>query len=762
MPALEDGDTAAPMYYNIIGADPNNPSYAYAWGNTKNAGTYAVKIEVNAANYVNSQVPDSLDDYWRFTVETAEYEYSGPEAQEVIVNCGLDAIVVPEGGTGVALADGSRETVTGTLAWYTDSACTIPAPENNSFNGQIGSTVTLYWRFAATDTNYKAEAKTGSTVFTIKDAPTQDLTLANGGQSVSKVYGDAAFTIAATTNADGGKITYSSNNEDVATVDVNGTVTIHGAGNATITATAKEVIGKYKETSVSYTLEVAPKSVSVFGIFAANKDYDGTENTTPYLNHAGIHGKVNENDDVRVIDAAIEYENANVGTPKTAHIRSVTLGGTDAANYVVDYQNSQSTTTGAIYQKQIKLNHIDRVNKVFDGSDSYPVQGEIFDGLQNGETLVRGRDYTISAHFPDANADETNQRVTALVVLLANATTKNYVLSISDGEYWFNDYAMITKADYGDKTAPGSAMYGHSGTVDLSSLIAEGGTAALGTVTDSNNVLNGMPTINDATLHFAFANSTDNRNKTAVVAVNVTGATNYMDYTITVTLTVDNRLIPVPDGDLTFTPAEITYGDALNKITITGKMKDPTTNAEVEGTFLWQQPDTILTAGTHSDAAWKFTPKNTETYAETTGTVTVKVNQATLSGTPGYAKITTSGKTLADAKLTLDGSNITVPGTVKWVADDGVTPLGDTTVVEANKRYKWLFTPTDTANYTTLTGEIELYHRSSGYYYYPTDTGTDTKPSAGTGDAGLLPYAVTALMSYTGTAALLRRRKRED
>lgn len=28
-------------------------------------------------------------------------------------------------------------------------------------------------------------------------------------------------------------------------------------------------------------------------------------------------------------------------------------------------------------------------------------------------------------------------------------------------------------------------------------------------------------------------------------------------------------------------------------------------------------------------------------------------------------------------------------------------------------------------------------------------------------DAGLLPYAVTALISYIGTAALLRRRKRE-
>ena len=44
----------------------------------------------------------------------------------------------------------------------------------------------------------------------------------------------------------------------------------------------------------------------------------------------------------------------------------------------------------------------------------------------------------------------------------------------------------------------------------------------------------------------------------------------------------------------------------------------------------------------------------------------------------------------------------------------------DTTAVAANTTYKWLFTPAD-ANYTTLTGSIELYHKSSsgggGWYY---------------------------------------------
>ena len=149
-------------------------------------------------------------------------------------------------------------------------------------------------------------------------------------------------------------------------------------------------------------------------------------------------------------------------------------------------------------------------------------------------------------------------------------------------------------------------------------------------------------------------------------------------------------------------------------------------------------------------------------YNDFTVTVKVTIEKAKPTGTPGYTKITSGGQTLADAKLTLTGSDITVPGTVQWVADDGVTPLGDTTKVEANKSYKWLFTPTDTDNYDTLTGKIELYHRSGGYYYPPADTGTGKAQSASTGDAGLLPYAVTALISYTGTAALLRRRKRED
>ena len=104
----------------------------------------------------------------------------------------------------------------------------------------------------------------------------------------------------------------------------------------------------------------------------------------------------------------------------------------------------------------------------------------------------------------------------------------------------------------------------------------------------------------------------------------------------------------------------------------------------------------------------------------TSAEVEITITRATPTGAPKYTAITTIGKTLADAGLTTAGSNLSVPGTVKWVDDMGAD-LPATTTVEANKLYKWVFTPADSANYTTLTGTIELYHKSSssgsGWYY---------------------------------------------
>lgn len=216
------------------------------------------------------------------------------------------------------------------------------------------------------------------------------------------------------------------------------------------------------------------------------------------------------------------------------------------------------------------------------------------------------------------------------------AEGKNYdaAADLTDDSWTFT----IHRAAYGDRTKNGSAMYDNNGTVDLSSLIAEGGTAVLGSVTDDAGVLAGTCSVSEGILRFGFADDAPKVGKTAKVKVNVTGADNYEDYTITVTLMVEAKLTPSPEGALTLSPAEITYGEKLGAIAISGTMQAD--GRTVAGTFTWQEPDTVLDAGTHAGAAWKFTPDDTKTYEAVTGTVAVQVNRAAQSAAVSMADYT--------------------------------------------------------------------------------------------------------------------------
>ena len=185
---------------------------------------------------------------------------------------------------------------------------------------------------------------------------------------------------------------------------------------------------------------------------------------------------------------------------------------------------------------------------------------------------------------------------------------------------------------------------------------------------------------------------------------------NYQDITLTINVIAKNRITPT--GTPTLSKNAITYGDALNTIALSGKLHDDVNNVDVDGTFEWVDGTFKPAANDSYQAGWKFTPTNQEKYAEVTGTVTIKVEKATPTGEPKYTAITTSGKTLKDAALTTDGSTLKPnKGKLDWVDDKGNVLPGDTTV-EANTTYKWCFTPDDD-NYTTLTGEVELYHKSS-------------------------------------------------
>ena len=116
--------------------------------------------------------------------------------------------------------------------------------------------------------------------------------------------------------------------------------------------------------------------------------------------------------------------------------------------------------------------------------------------------------------------------------------------------------------------------------------------------------------------------------KIGTVKVNVT-TTNYADFQLKLVLYAVDQIKPEPDGTITATP--ITYGDALSKSTISGKMKDPDTGNSVNGTFAWTDGTINPNAGGY-EAEWTFTPAaGYEKYATVTGTVTIKVKPAKLT-----------------------------------------------------------------------------------------------------------------------------------
>ena len=87
-------------------------------------------------------------------------------------------------------------------------------------------------------------------------------TLAFAETAVTKTYGDSPFVNALDHSTGDGQITYTSSDPAVATVGTDGTVTIRGAGEARITATAGAT-QNYGETSASFDLTVAKAAGTV-------------------------------------------------------------------------------------------------------------------------------------------------------------------------------------------------------------------------------------------------------------------------------------------------------------------------------------------------------------------------------------------------------------------------------------------------------------------------------------------------------------------
>lgn len=340
-------------------------------------------------------------------------------------------------------------------------------------------------------------------------------------------------------------------------------------------------------------------------------------------------------------------------------------------------------------------------------SDAYTISDASFIENRNGEYL----------NSPDVGE---KYGITFKITLKSN----NYVLQnyYDDEPALSKDYMQsggakftITKAPALDTTAATlTVANNHQGTYtfDLKALLPtleapqSYGTISYGTpeVSLNDGYYSSGAEINDGVLSLPIqANPVETTGKIGTVKVVVT-TTNYENITLTLNVSAANKTVPT--GTPTLSKTNLTYGDKLSDITLSGSMKDG--EAEVTGTFTWENPNEVLTAGKHQ-AGWVFTPTDSAHYIEVTGESEVTVAKATPTGTPSYTAITESGKTLEDAHLAV--GTIQPEGFIQWVDADG-KEINVSTEVKSNTAYTWKFTPYD-ENYTDLTGTITLWHKSS-------------------------------------------------
>ena len=276
----------------------------------------------------------------------------------------------------------------------------------------------------------------GTVTVVIKSINYKDFTLTVKVSAVNQIKPVPDGTITATPITYGNELSASTitgtMQDPVTGVAVNGTFTWDtpavklnaGSHNAKWTFTPdKSYGGKYTTNTGTATVTVNPKAVTVSGITANDKVYDGTTNAG--LDYSAVTlGGVLENDTLTVT-ATGTMESADVGEKKVT-ISNLTLGGDSAANYVLAESGNQTETTATITAKEVTVTP-DNKSKVYEEKD--PKLTYIVSGVLSGETL---KGITL-ARAEGENAGEYD--ITATADAGANP---NYEVTFAEGKFTIN------------------------------------------------------------------------------------------------------------------------------------------------------------------------------------------------------------------------------------------------------------------------------------------------------------------------------------
>lgn len=650
--------------------------YTVTYGENTNAGNNAGTVTITAkGNYDFTQVVKMFDITAQIIQVTAVNK-SSRVGQDIVELTYTHTEGLPYEG----------DTFTGALETTADK-------DKAGTYGITKGTLTLgsNYNIVFTPGTYTVEDKLPQDSFAFKD-------VVDG--KVTKTYGDADFTVAATDEAEGSSVSYESTNTNVATVDSTGKVTIHAAGTTTIKATAHET-KDYAEKKIFYTLTVKPKTLTKDDLTYSGpitKVYDGSNSApsdlTVFVKPTSLVGS-----DTLTITGSAKYNSKDVKDADTITFTpdAITTGNYRlAATEVLTITGASITKATPTYKKPTgvtakygqTLGDIALANPegTTPGTWSWQTPQTVLDKIGS---------YTYDTNFKPDDPNYKGVVGAAITVTVGKADGNN-----------------LKTVELTQKYTDASE---HTYTPDWSGL-PNGQTWSYGCESSSTLLIKKDVSAESGKLTYAISGGKAGDTVTITLK---SSCNNYEDFTITLTITLtekdDQQALRITGG------TTVVYGQTLQLGTTggsgTGAVTYAVTNGTGEATIDATGKLTPVKVGT---VKVKVTKAADASFNEATSTeVEITITRATPTGAPKYTAITTSGKTLADAGLTVTGSTLNPnAGTLVWV-DNAGNVLPGTTAVAANTTYKWLFTPTD-ANYTTLTGSIELYHKSSssgGWYY---------------------------------------------
>ena len=680
----------------------------YCQGETEvppiNAGKYIVKISVEEGTNYNAAADLTVG-----TLVINKINYPGVKTAADTVRSGQETTGKPL--TLPILPDGASYAASGTVGGATElisshsvSGTTLTYSTTNQTDG-TEATITIPVTGATNYNNY-------SIVVTVTAKDKADAGVSITTPPTSKTYGDADFTLTATKSAsapDDG--TWSWTSTDTAILEI-----VSGANTAMPTIKVKKADTTGATLTVTYesdthmgsasaTITVAQKKVTISGITANNKEYDGNTNTTVNASGATITGKVDGDDLTVSVAAGSTFDSADAGS-RTVTLGTLTLDGTSAGNYTLATSGNQATATANITVRDLTVKPNSGQRKSY-GITPDPVLAYTSTGTVTGETAAFD-----GALSREAGEDVGQYDITKGSLELKDSGTfkaTNYNLVLDTAVVTFE----ITKGTYG-----GSAP---TKTVNILKNYAGVQTGTL-TAADFFTTAPAEAKITDAVPNAASSNmmsiagADSSGNFTYDSKTNITAASdeswtvtisskNYTDINATLTFKLVDKTdvsaqITFPNGTLTYNGA----GQKYEKATISGVSG---------GTWNYTY---VANSGTGASLDSAGLPKTAGTYTVTakyeddthigTKPATLTVSKATPTGAPTCTKITTSGKTLADAPLAI-GTIAPAGGTLAW-------NMAAATVVAANTAYGWTYTPADTANYKALTGSLTPYAVSSG------------------------------------------------